>query len=383
MKSRIKILWLIKGLGMGGAERLLETAIPYFDREKFDYEVAYCLAAKNDAVPALENANIPVHCLNFRKNYDPRGIYNLLRLLRERRPQIFHLHLPYTGILGRVAGRLSGVKAIIYTEHNVMEKYHPVTRWLNLATYPLNERVIAVSDEVERTIVKHRLSRGTDRVVIRNGIKLDGEGLTGQPEKTKHDLGIPLSHKVVGNIAHIRPEKGHEYLLQAARLVLTHRDDVTFVIVGREKIPGDMQRLERLAGELDIRQNVIFTGFRQDVPELIGVFDLFALSSLFEGLPLALLEAMLQGKPAVATSVGGIPEVIEDGVDGFLVPARDPAALAEKIRQLLDDDALRRAMSHNASATVREHFGIAEMVKKVEQVYCDVLDHRHQHGSRQ
>jgi glycosyltransferase involved in cell wall biosynthesis len=372
---RIRVLWLIKGLGMGGAERLLETAIPYFDREKFDYEVAYCLAIKNDAVPALEEAKIPVHCLNFRKDYDLRGMYNLLRLLRERKPQILHLHLPYTGILGRISGRLSGVNAIVYTEHNVMERYHPLTRWLNLATYPMNVKVIAVSNEVERSIVRHRLSRRTDHIVIRNGIRLNGEKPMDQPEKTREALGIPAGHKVVGNIAHVRPEKGHEYLVRAAKLVLERRDDVTFVIVGREKIEGEIQRLEQLAMELHIRENIVFTGFREDVPELIRVFDVFVLSSLFEGLPLALLEAMVMGKPAVATSVGGVPEVIEDGINGFLVPARDPAALAGKILQLLDDNALRSDVSRKASSTVREHFNIASMVKKVEQVYYDVLDH--------
>jgi glycosyltransferase involved in cell wall biosynthesis len=362
---------------MGGAERLVETAIPYFDRDRFDYEVAYCLPRKNDVIPALEKAGIPVFCLNFRTDYDVRAMYRLLRLLRERNPRILHLHLPYTGILGRVIGRLAGVEAIVYTEHNVMEKYRPLTRWLNQFTYPMNAKIIAVSGEVDRSITRHLIARSTDHTIIRNGIALNHrDQISDPPDEIKRSLGIPAGHQVVGNVAHIRPEKGHEYLLRTAALVLARRPAVSFVIVGREKEGGEIQRLEELAGTLGIRNNVIFTGFRQDVPRLVSIFDVFVLSSLFEGLPLALLEAMVMGKPAVATSVGGIPEVIQDGVNGFLVPPGNPEALAEKTIRLLEDEALRKDISRRAALTVRDGFDIGSMVKKVEQVYNEVLDHR-------
>jgi glycosyltransferase involved in cell wall biosynthesis len=174
-------------------------------------------------------------------------------------------------------------------------------------------------------------------------------------------------------VAHIRPEKGHEYLLQAAKIVVDRYPEITFVIVGREKTSGEIKRLEGIAKELGIKQNVIFTGFRQDVAALVSIFDVFVLSSLAEGLPLALLEAMVRGKPPVATAVGGIPEVIEDGVNGLLVPPKDPQAIATKIIQLLEDQDLRVSISANAVRTVKERFGIQEMIKKVEAVYSDIL----------
>ena len=239
---RKKVLWLIKGLGMGGAERLLSTAIPYFNRDAFEYEVAYCLPHKDDLIPELERANIPVFCLNMETSYDLRVPYRLLSLLQERKPQILHLHLPYTGIIGRVIGLLAGVRGIVYTEHNVMEMYHPLTRLLNLFTYPLNRTTIAVSGEVQRSIMKHRIASRTKLLTILNGVDLNGQKAYGEhPDKTKAAMGIPANHQIVGNVAHIRPEKGQEYLVQAAKLVVERFPEVTFVVVGGEKMNGEIQ----------------------------------------------------------------------------------------------------------------------------------------------
>ncbi|MDP3880050.1 MAG: glycosyltransferase, partial [Dehalococcoidales bacterium] len=234
--AHCKVLWLIKGLEAGGAERLLATSLPYLDRNTFDYEVAYCLPGNNDLVQEFEEANLPVFCLDFQTSFDLRGPYRLFRLIRERKPQILHIHLPYTGILGRVVGRLAGLSNIIYTEHSVMEMYHPVTGMLNLLTYPLNRTTIAVSEEVQRSITKYRLARLSDILVIRNGVDLNFGRSEIYPNNMREALGIPANHQIVGNVAHIRPEKGHEYLVRAAKIVLDRCPDVTFLIVGRENI---------------------------------------------------------------------------------------------------------------------------------------------------
>ena len=372
--ARSKVLWLIKGLGLGGAEKLLATAIPYVDRNAFDYEVAYCLAHNNDLVPEFQRANIPIFCLDLKNSFDPRGPYRLFRLLRNRRPQILHIHLPYTGILGRIIGYLAGVSNIFYTEHSVMEMYNPLTRLLNIFTYPLNKLTIAVSEEVKNSILRHRIARQNKILVIRNGIDLNWRNTSGgHSDKAKLTLGIPANHKVVGNVAHIRPEKGHDYLIRAAKIVVDRYPNVTFVIVGGEKTHGDIIRLEKLTADLGIQKNIVFTGFRKDVFDIIPIFDMFVLSSLYEGLSLALLEAMSIGKPAVAPHVGGIPEVIEDGLNGFLVPPKNPKALAERIIQILKDHDLHSTMSQNASITIREQFNLQEMVQRIEHAYSTVL----------
>jgi len=370
MASREKVMLLIKGLGLGGAERLLATAIPYLNRDAFDYEVAYLLVHKNDLVPEFERANIPIFCLNLKIAFDPRGPYRLWRLLRDRRPRILHLHLPYTGILGRIIGRLAGVKVIVYTEHSVMGVYHPLTRLFNLLTYPLNRTTIAVSEEVQHSILKYRISNGSKLLVIHNGVEPNNKsGDEVYLKKLKKAMGIPAAHRVVGSVGHIRPEKGQEYLLRAAKFVVDRCPRVTFVIVGREKENGETRRLEDLAATLGIRKNIIFTGFRPDAIDLMSIFDLFVLSSLYEGLPVALLEAMALGKPSVATSVGGIPEVIDNGLDGFLVKPKDPEELAAKIITLLEIPDLRRRMSKMAKQKIREKFSLQDMIRSIEGVY--------------
>jgi len=368
--SRTKVMWFIKGLGAGGAERLLTASIPYIDRNRFNYEVAFCVASQNDLVPEFKNADIPIFCLDLKTPYDPRVLYRLFRLLRDRKPQILHLHLPYTGILGRVIGHLAGVKGIVYTEHSVMEVYHPLTRLLNLITYPFCRVNIAVSKEVQRSIMKHRIARQTKTIVIRNGVNPDYRRINGErPDKTREALGIPANHKVVGNVAHIRPEKGHFFLLQAAKIVLDKWPDVTFVVVGSDNTNGKTSSLKDMAKRLGIQNHVIFTGFRQDVFDIMRIFDLFVLPSLNEGLSLALLEAMSMGKPVIASHVGGIPEVIKSGLNGFLVPPKNPEALAERILELLRNEKMGKQMGQNGMQNVRDKFNIQQSVRRIEQVY--------------
>ena len=368
--SRTKVMWFIKGLGTGGAERLLTTSIPYIDRNRFDYEVAFCVASQSDLVPEFKKAHIPVFCLDMESNCDPRIPYRLLRLIQDREPQVLHTHLPFTGILGRVIGRICGIKNIVYTEHSVLEMYHPLTRFFNLITYPLIETPIMVSEEVKHSVMKHRMARGKCPIVIHNGVDLIHVNLSREcQDKIREDLGIPANHKVIGNVAHIRPEKGHTYLVKTAKLVINQHPDVTFVIVGREDAHGEISRLKKLAEELGIQQRIIFTGFQRDVFKLMSIFDVFILTSLYEGLSVALLEAMSMGKPAIAPRVGGIPEVIKDGLSGFLVPARDPETMAEKISQILKSRALYNKMSRNAVQTVQKQFSIQEMVRQLEHVY--------------
>jgi glycosyltransferase involved in cell wall biosynthesis len=169
------------------------------------------------------------------------------------------------------------------------------------------------------------------------------------------------------------PGKGQQYLLQAAQIVIGCWPNTTFLIVGRAKPPEARQELEAQAADLGIKDKIIFTGFREDALRIIAACDLFVLSSLFEGLPVALLEAMAQGKPPVVTAVGGIPGVVTDGVEGFLVEPKDYHTLAQRIITLLQDADLRSQMSVRASRKIEEKFSLHRMVCDVESVYARTL----------
>jgi glycosyltransferase involved in cell wall biosynthesis len=375
MVSKKRVLWLIKGFGVGGAERLLTASIPYLNRDTFDYKVAYFLTDKDELVPEFKRASIPVFCLNINKSYDLSAIFRIARFLRQQRIEILHIHSPHAGVLGRIAAHLSGVKAVIYTEHMPLEKQNRRARLGNLLTYYLNDATIAVSKAVLHSILDRQIVKHGIYTTIYNGIDLNAIATTEMNQMSiRQSLGIPLHHRIVGNVANLFPWKGHEHLLEAARLVLNQYPDVTFVIVGKANRKEDLKRLQETVRYLKIKDRVIFAGFRQDVFQVMSTFDIFALPSLWEGFGIALLEAMALGKPVVGTNVGGIPEVIDDGLNGFLVESRNPQRLAGRILELLGDETLRNRMGQNGKQKVQDKFSIQQNIKAIEQLYITTMN---------
>ncbi len=367
---RPKVLWLIKGLGLGGAERLLVSAAPHVDRRRFDYEAAFLLPWKRALVPPLEQAGIPTTCLRHIHPYDPRVIGKVCRLLRERRVDLLHLHLPYTGVVGRIAARLEGVPKVVYTEHNLQERYHPLTRVANQLTMGLTDVTIAVSAEVRASLARSPLARSVHVRTVLNGVDVDDlHRAASMGPDARDELGIARDRLVVGVVNVFRPQKRLDLWLQAARLISAAEPRAAFVVVGDGPSRGELQSL---AGRLGVQ--VVFTGLRHDAPRLIRAFDVFMLSSVFEGLPVALLEAMALGRPVVATQVGGVPSLVAEGRHGFLVPPGDPTALAEGVSALLGDPSLRRRMGEASRQHVEDHFSIRRMVRETEQIYDELLD---------
>jgi glycosyltransferase involved in cell wall biosynthesis len=360
------VLVVIKGLGRGGAEQLLASAAPYLDRERYRYQFAYLLPWKDSLVPELATAGFPVHCL---EGAGGAGWVGRLRaLLRRQRIGLVHAHSPVAAAGARlVAGRGTQV---VYTEHNLWSRYHRATFAANLVTFPRNDHVFAVSDMVAASIrypgplrllpmpAVETLHHGVDpAVVVENADGVRGE------------LGIPEDAPVVGSVANFKAAKDHATLLRATALLRRAVPGVRLLLVGQGPLEAQTRRQ---AAELGLGETVVFAGFRGDARRLAAALDVFTLSSTFEGLPIALLEAMALGRPAVVTRVGGVPEVVTDGVQGLLVPPRDPAALAEALACLLGDPRLRARMGTAARARALD-FDIRKAVRRMEQVYAGLL----------
>ena len=245
-----------------------------------------------------------------------------------------HLHLPRAGFYGRLAASMSWLP-VLYTEHNLWEIYHPVSRFLNQSTYFLNSHVVAVSDAVLTSVRRHSRYSPTKLTRVYNGILL-GNGMipTHRLSIRKH-LNVPNDAPIVGTIANLHPRKGLRFLLHAVSLLLEEFPDLHCVIIGRDDGEGDL--LCRIAQQLCIEQHVHMLGYRKNARQLLSAFDIFALPSLYEGLPVALIEAMAAGLPIVATRVGGNPELIMHGQTGLLVEPENVADLAASIRSLLID----------------------------------------------
>ena len=361
------VLIVIKGLGRGGAEQLLLSGVPYLDTASYRYQFAYLLPWKDSLVPELTGAGFAVHCLEGARG--PGWAGRLRALVRREGIGLVHVHSPVAAAGVRaVAGRRTRV---VYTEHNLWDRYHPATWAANLATFPRNDHVFAVSETVRQSIRYPgplRLLPMPPLETLHHGLDPAALPIPGR-DGVRAELGIPEDAPVVGSVANFKAAKDHATLLRAAAQVRQAIPSVRFVLVGQGPLEAETRRL---AGQLGLDQTVVFAGFRTDATRLMAGFDAFALSSTYEGLPIALIEAMAVGCPAVVTRVGGTPEVVTDGVHGFLVPPRDPAALAAGLTRLLGDRALRDGLGEAAAARAQD-FDIRTAVRRMEQVYARLL----------
>ena len=369
--KRSKVLALIKGLGLGGAERLLVDALPYLDRERFDYSFAYLLPWKNFLVPQIEEAGFAVHCLGMRKPHHlPLTLQRLRALYRKERFDLIHAHLPVAGILARVAGRALKVP-VIYTEHNLQERYSTLTRRANALTYGWNKRVLAVSQEVAGSIERLGLNHKTRVTTLLNGVPIEQvRSEAANQHGLREELGIPSGHLVIGNVAVFRRQKRLGDWLEVARRICDRRDDVTFLLVGDGP---EAPFVKAKVADLGLKDRVVMPGFRPDGRRLMELMDVFLMTSEFEGLPIALLEAMSLSKPVVATQVGGIPEVISEGEEGLLAPAGAVDGLALLAMKLLDDPRIRAEMGKRGARRVEEGFHLKDRIRFTEDLYAEVL----------
>lgn len=371
MTKKTKILWLTKGLGTGGTENLLASSLPYLNREEFSYEVAYLLPWKNALLGKFEAQNIPVSCLNHKNPLDIRVIPKLTKFLKEHKPDILEIHLPYTGFLGRISAKLARIGPILYVEHSLavqigIRRFHILSFLGNILTYPLNDYIVTVSQDTCNDVKKYCFTKKPIQVVL-NGIDIKKiEDSRTNITKIKQSFDIPINHKIVGHVANLLPKKRQDILLDAAKIVINEFPQVTFVLVGRGPLE---QKLKSLTLKLGIQNNVIFPGFVDDLYGIMQTFDVFVMSSQYEGFGISLAEAMALGKPAVVTRVGGMVEVVEDMVSGFLVDAKTPHELAARILILLRNDDLRSTMGHAAEKRVREQFDIKKRVMTMENIY--------------
>ena len=372
--DRIKVLWLIKGLSPGGAERLLWMFGRLGDHDRFDYRVAYVVPWADTMVAPLRMTGTAVHCLDGAKAAFPGWMVRLRRLLQSERFDVVHVHSPYVAGILRLTVRtmrLSQRPVVMYTEHCTWWSYRFATRWLNALTCRLDDARIAVSLQV-RDSMSPRARRGVE--VLIHGLPTQdfAAGDTSDREVTRRELGLAPGEVLVTTIANYRGQKAYDDLLQAARTVLDMGLPARFCAIGF----GPLERQVRMRiDQLGLADSFQLLGYRSDVFRLLHGSDVFALASAYEGGPIAVLEAMAAGVPVVVTAVGFVPDVVSDGVEGFIVPPRRPDILAERIIQLIGDEELRRRMA--AAAIVRGRcYDISTAVHRVEDIYLSLVANR-------
>jgi glycosyltransferase involved in cell wall biosynthesis len=374
---RPRILLLIKGLGLGGAERLLVDVMASRDRQRFHYEVAYVLASQDALVPAMEATGVPVHSLGGSASADLRWTGALRTLLVGGHFDVLHSHLPYTAALGRLVALTVPSRrrpVLVYTEHSLWNKAAILTKALNRATVGIDEALIVVSMAARDALPPALRSRA--RIVVHGVNRARFASLLERRQALRRDvrteLGVADNEVIALTVANMRSEKGYDVLLAAARLVVAAGSPVRFVSVGRGPLEAELTAEADTAG---LAGHVRFLGTRTDTARLMVGSDIFVLPSHQEGLPVALMEAMSAGLPVVATLVGGVPDVVTDGVEGLLVPPGRPDLLAEALSRVARDAALRARLAE-ASLARSALFDVRNAAQSIESVYTELLDAR-------
>ena len=352
MSDRPHVVHIIDELPRDGAEVLLLDLVRRRDA-RMRYSVL-CLVRGGPLVEEFERAGVPVVIFGRRGAVDPHMLWRLVRWLRREHATVVHTHLFTADSYGRLAARLAGVGAVFSTVHNSVGPPGRLRKLANRVLARLSDSVIGCGDEIAAALESQGVP--AQRILsIPNGIDLQRfQGAQGAG--VREEFGVQAERVVLGMVGRLHVQKGHEVLLEClAGMSETQRRAVACLVIGVGELE---QRLRSRVEQLGLADVVTFTGSRTDVPRLVAALDVFVMPSLWEGLPIALLEAMASGRAVLCSSVGSIPGVVQHGENGWLVEPGNVQALREAILTLVDDPGLRARLGRRAREQVIARFDV-------------------------
>jgi len=367
--GKIRIAQVINSLKPGGAERFLVDLLQAFPRDRFEFTI-FCLYSKGELACEVERIGIPVIVLEVPRKIGLKGYIKLYNALKMSTFDIVHCHLLEGCWYGLPAGWFAGVPIRIAHLHNCHWRLSFRARLFDRFAFAFADAAFGCSRAVLRFYQKHMWYPMSKCYLVYNGVVAERFKSLPSKNEARRVLGLPQNCVIVTTVARLVPQKGHVFLLEAAKEIVSKFKDVRFLLVGDG---GLRAQLERRANALGLGDYAFFLGQRTDVPQILAASDIFVLPSLWEGLPLVLVEAGLAGLPVVATRVDGIVEVVEDGRSGFLVPPGDSRALAEALQTLLQDALLREWMGKEGRDIALQRFNMERIVSQVAGLYRDLL----------
>lgn len=356
--KKLNLLHVISGLGVGGAEKLLIDLVKFADKNVFNVFVCYVTRGQDRLEDEIRKQAVQVFCLGRRRKTPGFfALFGLIKIIIDKKIDIVHTHLKGADICGRIAGFLTKRPVIISTKHNTFnEKYYYTVLNRILAT-ATTDKVVVVSKKVREFCLNVDRVPSKKLLLIYNGVNCaDFEANDDSRD----------SYPTFGTVASFIEQKGHGFLLEAVAMVKRKHPDIKLLLVGEGILKGKM---EEMCEALDLQENVMFLGDRSDVPDLLSRMDFFVLPSLWEGLPISLLEASASKLPVIATKVSGSEEVVIDGKTGILVPPGDPSALSLAITWMIENRKKAKAMGDEGRKRVKENFNIRTAVKTYEELY--------------
>lgn len=372
-RPRIQVLNLAASTAMGGAERVMLSMASAIDKHRFDCQFCLFIDLRRPACELyalLKEEGNSVATIEIRKTVDWRQLVNCWNIIKGINPALLHTHGHRSDFFGLLMAKCMGVP-IVATVHgwtsstSRLRLYEPLHRW-GLKYF---DAVIAVSEEIRVRLMEAGV-RPERIVTLNNAIDIGAFTSNRTGIEFRKEIGITHKAKVIGTVGRLSLEKGLEYFLRAGAQIIDKDSSVKLLLAGE----GPQRReLEALAKSLGISSSVVFCGYRRDIDRIYPALDIFVLPSLTEGLPIALLEAMACTRPVIASAVGGIPSVIQDGRTGLLVEPKNVGQLTEAFRKLIDNPVLGSELGVNARASIEGRFGLSEWIKNMESLYLRIV----------
>lgn len=366
-----RILHLFVTLPMGGAENLLLSVLRRLDPERFASTVC-CIGERGllgDQVAAMGVPLVELHRLQ-KGGLDKNIVPALVDMIRRERIDLVHSHLYHANFYGRLAAIKAGVPAVA-SVHNTYT--HPkllrcIINWY-LARH--TAAIITGSDEIRRDVIRYDRVPESLVELIPNSVDISRSTSAISQSQARSNIGLPETALILGTVGRLEKQKGHRYLIEALDLLVRNGKNAYLLLIGEGR---ERSALEHLTRQLGLQERVRFLGTRNDLGDLFRAMDLFVMPSLWEGLSLAMLSAMAAGLPVIATSVGGVRQVLGKDEYGFTVPPGDAQALASRITSCVANGQNTLNLATKGAQHVRDHYSDDAMVKHVEAVYERILN---------
>jgi glycosyltransferase involved in cell wall biosynthesis len=359
--------------GYGGGERYLELLLDHIDRTRF-HPILIC-PEPGPFVDKMVSQHVPTHIVHLTPLFNPLAVIRLARLLKRNAVTILQTHGARANVYGCLAARLAGIPCVVATIHNSIRDYEVslVRRHLYLTILrvllPLTNRLICVSDAIKRDVLADFPGIETKTTTIRNGIDQRWFSRHADPHKIRKEWCVGDGPTLLV-VARLTDQKGHRFLIEALPGLLAEWPSLTCLFVGEGESKATLQVL---AGKLGIAEACRFVGAQNNVDDWYAAADVVVLPSLSEGLPFVVLEAMAMARPVIASSVNGVPEIIQDGLTGLLVPPRNPHALERAIRSLLRDPMRAARMGKAGQHEMATAFTVHKMIHDTVRVFEEAM----------
>ena len=365
-RRKLNMLQMVNGFAIGGGEMKLLELVENLDRDR--YNITVCSVGQGGPLQQdFEKLGDDVVVFDKKFSFDLSLVFKVARLMKEKNIDLLQTTLFYADVIGAYAAAMANVPVVISWE----AVSHPY-RARHMLSYKMAMRkidvVVAVSNAIRKQVMEERGVPSEKARTIHYGIDL--EKYTHSDTLKRKDIGLEDSDLVLGTVARYTDQKGHTYLIDAAPGIVEKFPNAHFVFVGDGPNREDM---EAQIKKLGLERNFHLLGFRKDVVDLLNLFDVFVLPSLYEGLPNVVLEAMACARPIIATGVDGTAEAVEDGECGYIVPPKNPQALTERINHLIASPDLMRRMGDASRKRVETHFSLEKQIRQFEELYDELI----------